>query len=120
MAHFAQLDENNIVTQVIAVANSELLDESGNESEQKGIDFCVNLFGGKWIQTSYNGNFRKNYATPGYIYDVDADAFYAPKPLPSWILNKENYKWYPPVEHPNDGKLYVWDEDSLTWKELTK
>jgi len=78
MAHFAQLDENNIVTQVIVVNNSELLDESGNESEAKGIAFCQSLFGGNWKQTSYNANFRKNYAGIGYTYDPVADEFNPP------------------------------------------
>ncbi|CAB4149171.1 hypothetical protein UFOVP534_50, partial [uncultured Caudovirales phage] len=67
MAHFAELNENNKVTQVIVVHNNELLDENGNELEQKGIDFCVNLFGGIWVQTSYNATIRKNYAGIGYI-----------------------------------------------------
>ena len=78
MAHFAQLDENNIVTQVIVVNNSELLDENGNESEAKGIAFCQSLFGGNWKQTSYNANFRKNYAGIGFSYDPVADEFNPP------------------------------------------
>lgn len=115
MAHFAKLNDNNEVEQVIVVANNELLDESGTESEQKGINFCINLFGGRWVQTSYNGNFRKNYAGQGYIYDPVADAFYAPQPFPSWTLNKETYKWEAPIEYPTDGKIYSWSEDSKTW-----
>lgn len=75
MAHFAELDETNTVKQVIVVDNNELLDENGNESEQKGIDFCVNLLGGKWIQTSYNSNFRGTYAGIGMIYDPISDVF---------------------------------------------
>ena len=75
MAHFAELDENNIVTNIIVVHNNELLDENGNESEQLGIDFCVAHFGGTWIQTSYNANFRKNYASAGFTYDPIADVF---------------------------------------------
>jgi hypothetical protein len=75
MAHFAELDETNTVKQVIVVHNNELLDENGIESEQKGIDFCVNLFGGKWIQTSYNSNFRGRYAGIGMIYDPVNDEF---------------------------------------------
>jgi len=78
MAHFAQLDENNIVTQVIVVNNSELLDENGNESEDKGVAFCQLLFGGNWKQTSYNANFRKNYAGIGFTYDPVADEFNPP------------------------------------------
>ena len=79
MAHFAELDENNIVKQVLVVHNNELVDEQGNESEQKGAAFCESLFGGRWVQTSYNGNFRKNYAGIGYVYDSDRDAFIPPK-----------------------------------------
>ena len=79
MAHFAELDENNVVKQVIVVHNNELLDENGNESEQKGIDFCVNLLGGTWIQTSYNRNFRKNFAAIGLVYYEDRDEFDQPK-----------------------------------------
>jgi hypothetical protein len=78
MAHFAELDENSVVTQVIVVHNNELLDENGNESEQKGIDFCVAHYGGTWIQTSYNNNFRGVYAGVGIIYDPVNDAFVAP------------------------------------------
>jgi hypothetical protein len=93
MAHFAELDENNVVINVIVVHNNELLDENGNESEQKGIDFCVAHYGGNWVQTSYNGNFRKNYASIGMFYDPMRDAFIAPKPDEFWILNEETCQW---------------------------
>ena len=78
MAHFAELDENNVVKQVIVVANEELLDD-GVESEIKGVAFCQLLFNGNWIQTSYNNNIRFNYAGIGYTYDESRDAFIAPK-----------------------------------------
>jgi hypothetical protein len=78
MAHFAELDETNVVKTVIVVNNNELLDENGNESEQKGIDFCIAHYGGVWIQTSYNSNFRGTYAGIGLIYDPIADIFYRP------------------------------------------
>jgi hypothetical protein len=80
MAHFAQLDENNIVQQVIVVHNNELLDESGNESEAKGIAFCKSIFGEntRWIQTSYNGSFRGKYAGIGYTYNANENVFVAP------------------------------------------
>jgi hypothetical protein len=78
MAHFAELNENNIVTNVIVVHNNELLDENGNELEQKGIDFCINLLGGTWIQTSYNHNFRGTFAGIGYTYDPVNDVFVPP------------------------------------------
>jgi hypothetical protein len=79
MAHFAELDETNIVTRVIVVHNNELLDENGNESEQKGIDFCVAHYGGRWIQTSYNNSFRGSFAGPEMIYDSINDVFVSPE-----------------------------------------
>lgn len=118
MAHFAELDETNIIKQVIVVDNNELLDENGNESEQKGIDFCVNLLGGTWIQTSYNGTIRKNYAAIGFTYDPIRDAFISPTPFPSWILNETTCNWEAPVPHPTDGKPYYWDEATLNWIEI--
>jgi hypothetical protein len=94
MAHFAQRDENNVVTQVIVVANAELMD-NGVESEAKGIAFCQSLFGGNWKQTSYNSNIRKNYAGIGYTYDVDRDAFIAPKLEchPEVTLDEATCRW---------------------------
>jgi hypothetical protein len=92
MAHFAELDDNNTVTQVIVVHNNELL-EDGIESEAKGIAFCQSLFGGTWVQTSYNGNMRKNYAGIGMTYDADRDAFILPKPYDSWILDEDTCRW---------------------------
>lgn len=119
MAHFAQLNEQNIVTQVIVVANEELL-ENGIEREQKGIDFCKSLFGGNWIQTSYNSKIRKNYAGIGYRYDSTKDAFIPPQPYLSWSLNEETCLWDSPVPYPTDGKFYVWDEAALDWAEFKK
>ncbi len=103
MAHFAELDDNNVVKQVIVVNNDELLDESGNESEQKGIDFCSNLLSGRWIQTSYNERIRKNFPSTGFVYDPIRDAFIGPQPQVegSWVLNQETLKWEntdPPLE----------------------
>lgn len=92
MAHFAELDENNVVKQVIVVNNNELLD-NGVESEAKGIAFCQSLFGGIWVQTSYNGNIRKNYAGIGFTYDSIRDAFIPPKPEGDWVLNEETCLW---------------------------
>lgn len=114
MAHFAELDENNIVKQVIVVHNNELL-VNGVELETKGIEFCQSLFGGNWVQTSYNSTIRKNYAGIGYIYDPIADHFFAPQPFPSWVLD-ENAQWQPPVTMPvEEGKVFAWDEPSLSW-----
>ena len=119
MAHFAQLDENNTVTQVIVVANEELMLD-GVENETKGIMFCKSLFGEdtRWVQTSYNGNKRKNYAGIGYTYDPVNDWFFAPQPYPSWTLDSEA-KWQPPTPYPTDGKFYTWNESTLTWDEVT-
>lgn len=117
MAHFAQLDENNIVTQVIVVNNDVLLDENGIEQEQFGIDFCKSLFGAEtsWKQTSYNSTFRKHFAGTDYEYNIDLDAFISPKPFPSWILNEDTCRWEAPVPYPNDDQLYVWNEDTTSW-----
>lgn len=95
MAHFAELDENNVVTRVIVVHNNELLID-GVESEQKGIDFCVAHYGGRWIQTSYNGSFRKNYACIDYTYDQSRDAFIPPRPNNSWTLDETTCRWIAP------------------------
>jgi hypothetical protein len=84
MAHFAELDENNIVINVIVVHNNELIDDNGNESEAKGIDFCVAHFGGRWVQTSYNATFRGVYAGIGYTYDETLDEFVAPIVETEW------------------------------------
>ena len=113
MAHFAKIN-NNIVEEVIVVNNNVLLDEQGVEQESKGVDFCKSLFEGDWIQTSYNGNFRKQFAGMGFEYNKIRDAFVAPQPFPSWTLD-ENLDWQAPVEKPEG--LYYWDEDSLSWLE---
>lgn len=122
MAHFAQLDENNKVLQVIVVANEELLLD-GVENETKGVIFCKSLFGDdtKWVQTSYNATFRKNYAGIGYIYDADNDYFFAPQPFPSWELNADA-QWEAPVAMPTDapqGSFYTWNENDLKWDLVT-
>lgn len=116
MAHFAQLDENNVVTQVIVVSNNDC-QINGVETEEAGIVFCKSLFGPttKWKQTSYNGNIRKNYAGIGYTYDAGRDAFIPPQPFPSWLLNEATCRWEAPVAMPLDGELYRWDEDTLSW-----
>ena len=117
MAHFAQLNEQNIVTQVIVVANEELLD-NGTESETKGIAFCQSLFGGEWKQTSYNGNIRKNYAGVGYTFDEGRNAFIPPQPYPSWTLVESTCNWIAPVAMPTEGGPFVWNEETQTWVEV--
>ena len=118
MAHFAKI-ENGIVTQVIVVHNNELLID-GIEQEIKGQEFCSSLFGGTWIQTSYNAatnGFRKHYAGIGYTYNQTADVFIAPQPYPSWNLDN-NYDWQAPTERPADGKNYKWEEILQAWVEI--
>jgi len=120
MAHFAKLDENNVVLEVHSVHNNELL-INGVEVEAMGIVFLVNWSGGytNWKQTSYNGNFRKNYAGIGYTYDAQRDAFIPPKPYNSWTLNEDTCLWQAPVAHPVDDNMYEWDEESLSWRMIT-
>lgn len=114
MAHFAEINTDNKVLRVIVVHNNELLDENGVEQEELGAEFCRNLFGGTWVQTSYNGNFRKNFAGAGFTYDSELDAFISPKPFDSWVLDEETCRWVAPVTMPEDG-AYSWDEDTLSW-----
>lgn len=115
MAHFAELDANNVVLRVVVVSNKDTSTPDGVEIESIGQEFCQNLFGGNWKQTSYNNNFRKHYAGIGYTYDAVLDAFIAPKPFPSWTLNTETAIWEPPVPYPTDGKFYVWNETTQSW-----
>jgi hypothetical protein len=119
MAHFVKLNENNIVVDVNAVHNNELLDENGHESEAKGIAFLTAWSGGyaNWKQTSYNGTIRKNYAGIGYTYDSTRDAFIPPQPFESWTLNETTCLWESPIPYPTDGKNYSWNEEQLTWLE---
>jgi hypothetical protein len=115
MAHFAQLNENNLVTQVIVVANQDTADQDGVENEAIGSQFCNNLLGGKWVQTSYNAKIRKNYAGVGYKYDSELDAFIPPQPFNSWILDTEKAQWKAPVDYPTEEGRFVWNEETLTW-----
>ena len=113
MAHFAEIDENNIVLRVIVVAD---------EHEADGENWCNGFLGGTWKQTSFNtvGNvhtldgtpFRKNYAGIDYTYDTTRDAFIPPKPYPSWALNETTCLWESPIDYPSDNKIYRWDEDA--------
>ena len=106
MAHFAKIDNNNLVTQVI-VAEQDFIN-----SGAVGDSFL-------WVQTSYNNNFRKNYAGIGSTYDKTRDAFIPPKPYASWTLVEDTCQWKPPSAMPDDGKRYEWDEDTTSWKEIT-
>lgn len=117
MANFAQLDGAYTVTQVIVVSNETIFNMPFPESEPVGVAFCQSLFGSttNWKQTSYNANFRKNYAGIGYTYDPVLDAFIPPQPYPSWLLNTTTCQWEAPVPYPSDGKDYYWDEATLSW-----
>lgn len=115
MAHFVKLNENNIVTQVVVVNNDVLLKADNTESELKGKQFLNATFGqAKWVQTSYNGNFRKKYAGIGDTYDETNDVFIAPQPFNSWSLDS-NFDWQPPTPYPTDGEYYSWNEENQTW-----
>jgi hypothetical protein len=117
MAHFAQLDTNSVVTRVIVVNNAVINDLPFPESEPLGVAFCQSLFGAdtSWVQTSYNGNFRKNYAGIGCSYDPVRDAFILPQPFPSWVLVEATCRWEAPIPYPNDGNVYEWNEDIGNW-----
>jgi hypothetical protein len=111
MAHYAFLDENNIVTEVITgIDETELIEGLDTET------WYGNFRGQVCKRTSYNGNIRKNYAGIGCTYDEERDAFIPPKPLTSWILNEETCLWETPVAYPEDDNIYFWDEETISWK----
>jgi hypothetical protein len=116
MAHFCELGPNNEVLRVIVVDNRDTADANGIEKEHIGAAFCERLLGGRWVQTSYNGNKRKNYAGQGYTYDEQRDAFIPPKPFTSWVLNEDTCQWQAPTPMPTDGGMYSWDEATTSWK----
>ena len=120
MAYFAQLDDASNVLRVLSVNNDAIDNLPFPESEPAGVAFLQSIFGdtGVWKQTSYNCNFRKNFATSGFTYDPVLDAFIPPKPYPSWLLNTNTCRWKPPIPYPNDGKNYYWDEATLSWVEV--
>ena len=120
MAHFAELDENNVVKRTTVVNNEVMLDENGIEQESIGLEFLKHLGNDlKWVQTSYNGNFRKNFAFIGYLYDEERDAFIEPKPYDSWLLNEETCRWESPIPYPTieegSDEVYIWDENTTSW-----
>ena len=130
MAHFAKIGKGNIVQEVVVVANAVLKDKDNNEQESLGVKFLQELYGSRdiWKQTSYNTRggkhqlggkpFRKNFASVGYEYDEDKDAFIPPQKYKSWTLDETSCKWKPPVDHPLDGKTYTWNEQTLNWDEV--
>lgn len=118
MAHWAEIDENNFVTRVLVGSNDDL---------DEGYQWLIDNLGGTWVKTSYNTMggvhteggepLRKNYAGVGYTYDEIKDAFIAPKPFESWLLNEETCLWQAPTSRPTDDKLYIWDEATISWVE---
>jgi hypothetical protein len=116
MAHFAKLGIDNVVIEVLALHNNEMLDENGVEQEINGLKFLRELTGHyNWVQTSFSASFRKNFAGQGYTYDKQLDAFIAPKPYNSWILNEETCCWEAPIAIPSDNsKYYAWDEETTS------
>ena len=121
MAHFAQIDENNIVKQIIVITNEDCGNLEFPESEIIGQNFIssIGLYG-VWKQTSYNSSFRKRYAGLGDIYDENRDVFLPSKPFSSWVLNEETCLWEAPIERPSDGKVYTWNNDEQSWVEYVE
>jgi hypothetical protein len=117
MAYFAKLGTGNIVEQVISINNAVITDANGIEQEKLGNDFINKLYNTRdvWKQTSYNRNFRKNYAGIGYSYDQQRDAFIPPKPFNSWILNEDTCRWESPIPYPQDNNNYKWNEQTKSW-----
>jgi hypothetical protein len=119
IAHWAELDENNIVTRVLV---------GSNEDPDEGYQWLIDNLGGTWVKTSYNTQggvhslggtpLRKNYAGIGYSYDATRDAFIPPKPFNSWLLNEDTCLWDAPTPYPTDGKMYRWVEEDLNWQEV--
>ena len=118
MAHFTQVNADNVVTQVIVVSNDDCGGGDYPESDAIGAAFCTNLLGGTWKQTSYNNNFRVRYAGIGYTFNEELDAFIAPQPYPSWTLNEETADWEAPVARPTEG-MWTWNEATQEWDEVT-
>ena len=118
MAHYAEIDDNNIVLRVVVIRNEDQQDANGVDDEVMGVAYCKSIFGEdtKWLRTSYHGSVRKNYACAGYAYNPSLDAFVPPKPYPSWVLNETTATWDAPAVIPNDaGNYYTWDEATLSW-----
>jgi hypothetical protein len=122
MAHFAKLDSDNKVIHVSVVDNWNTVDGSGNEQEEIGVAYLQSIHGSdtRWKKTSYNGNIRKNYAGIGFEYDAGRDAFIAPKPYASWVLDEATCRWKAPTDRPTtEGKDYIWNEETTSWDERT-
>jgi hypothetical protein len=126
MAYFAKLGKGNIVENVISINNSVITDANGVEQEQLGVDFINKLYNTRdvWKQTSYNNNFRKNFAGIGYQYDQTRNAFIPPKPFNSWVLNESTCLWEAPVARPTaeleENQYYSWNESIINWEIKTR
>jgi hypothetical protein len=107
MAHWAEINENNIVVRVVVTDND---DPNGDE----GYQWLLDNLGGRWVKTSYNNKIRKQYAGTGFNYDEDNDVFIAPQPLPSWVLNS-NFDWEAPYPKPRKDRFYFWNEETISW-----
>ena len=110
MAHWAELNEENVVLRVLVGDNN---DPNGDE----GYQWLLDNLGGRWVKTSYNATIRKNYAGIGYTFNEVLDAFIAPQPFPSWVLDEETCQWAAPTPYPEDGNIYTWDEETTSWVE---
>lgn len=117
MAHFAKINDSGTVEAVIVISDSEAPDPAPSNSEPLGQRYISEVLGlpGVWRQTSYSGSFRKNFAGLDYVYDEKNDAFYARQPFLSWVLNATSFTWEPPVQYPQDGFLYEWNETNKEW-----
>ena len=113
MAHYAEIVDGLVVR--VTVVNNAVINVNGIEDGAIGAAFCANLLGGEWVQTSYNGNMRFNYAGIGYTYDTVRDAFIAPQPYASWVLDEATCRWGAPVAMPSEGGPWAWDEDTESW-----
>jgi hypothetical protein len=121
MAHFAKVNTNNVVEEVLVISNDDIQNLDFPESEPIGQQFIQSLgLEGNWLQTSYNSNFRKNYAGIDFKYDIDIDAFIPPSPFPSWVLNEDTCQWEPPTSYPPNRYKYYWNEDILSWVEINE
>ena len=109
MSHFAEIDDDGVVLRVVV---------GNNDSPNEGYDWLVDNLGGTWIQTSYNATIRFNYAGVGFSYNAQLDAFIPPKPFNSWLLVEETCQWEAPVSYPDDGQIYTWNEETLSWMEV--
>lgn len=115
MAQFAELDVNNTVIRVVTVSDMVMKDVNGVLQEELGIAFCHNLYDGIWKETRTDGTLRKNFASVGYTYDLNRDAFISPKPFASWVLDETTCRWKPPIPYPLEKNQFIWDEETKSW-----